>query len=246
MQALVMLRSPTRAQALALDLENLGEAWQAGWTCRESVLWQRLDAGGVELLVLEDRPGLLAALAAHPPLPPPWMLCLGGAQAADCHLPLDSSIEACVDAAQALERRQGLPHLCGPLLPSLTAAAQRLLAELGLKRELRAADFLPEMVAWCAAHPPLLQSVTRRLYPCFAQRYALRPGAVERDLRSALESLWSSGSLPAIEKWFGHTVDPEKGRPTNREFLALAAEHVRRLERAASRKGQEICASIRN
>ena len=116
-------------------------------------------------------------------------------------------------------------------MPFLTSLAGELLEELGLRPELRAAAFLPEMIAWCAAHPPMLAAVTGRLYPCFAEKYGLRSGAVERDLRSALESLWSRGRLPAVEKWFGHTVDPEKGRPTNREFLALTAEHVRRMGR---------------
>lgn len=237
MRALICMRSPVQARLLALALENLGEEWQASWTCDEGYGWARLAAGQTELAVLEaptngPASSLLEALKNAPPLPPPWTLCVGcRPDGTDAALPAHGDAAAWAAVAQELVRRPGLPCLCAPLLPCLTSLAGELLEELGLRPELRAAAFLPEMIAWCAAHPPMLASVTGRLYPCFAEKYGLRPGAVERDLRSALESLWSRGRLPALEKWFGHTVDPEKGRPTNREFLALAAEHVRRMGR---------------
>lgn len=236
MRTLVMMRSPAFARQLALELENLGEEWQVHWTSEALVGQQYLRSGTVELLLLDgemaQQPGDagLAALALHPPLPPPWVLCLGKTdEPVDGTLPPEGNAETWASMAKTLDRKAGLPCLCGSLLPPLTELARTLLTELGLREELRAAAFLPEMIAWCAVHPPLLKAVTGRLYPCFAKRYGLRPGAVERDVRSALESLWSRGSLPAIEKWFGHTVDPEKGRPTNREFLALTAEHIRHL-----------------
>lgn len=229
MRTLVIMRSPAFARQLALELENLGEEWQVHWTCEVLAGQQYLRSGAVELLLL-DGDTALTAMAAHPPLPPPWVLCLGKTdEPVDGVLPPEGNAATWAAMAKALERKGELPCLCGPWLPPLTELAQTLLTELGLREELRAAAFLPEMIAWCAVHPPLLKAVTGRLYPCFAKRYGLRPGAVERDVRSALESLWSRGSLPAIEKWFGHTVDPEKGRPTNREFLALTAEHIRHL-----------------
>lgn len=236
MRTLVAMRFPDCARELALALENLGEEWRADWTGDGRIAWEALQKGGAELLLTDGElvlPGgqpLLRALADLPPLPPPWVVCPESAQGPADASPAGESASQWMEAVRRLPERQALPGLCAPLLPGLASAARALLEELGLRRELRAAAFLPDMVAWCAAHPPMLQGVTGRLYPCFARQYGLRPGAVERDLRSALESLWSRGSLPAIDKWFGHTVDPEKGRPTNREFLALAAEHVRRLE----------------
>lgn len=237
MRTLVMMHSPAMARQLALELENLGEEWQVHWACDMPSGLEHLRSGAVEMLIVDQQmaqiPGKagLGAVTAHPPLPPPWLLSMGeGYGPVDGTLAPGAGAEAWDALARTLKQKRGLPCLCRPLLPALTALARALLDELGLREELRAAAFLPEMIAWCAVHPPLLEAVTGRLYPCFAQRYGLRPGAVERDVRSALESLWSRGSLPAIEKWFGHTVDPEKGRPTNREFLALTAEHVRQQE----------------
>ena len=224
MRTLLISSSPRFAENLMLALENLDESWQVRW---QSTLPTALHA---ELLLLASpqNPSLMAELFAHPPLPAAYLLTLGGAASrADTCLPADTPLAQIVLAAQELSRMNTLPLLARSALPDLIPRAEALLREMGLKPTLRAAAFLPEMIAVCAACPWLLDGVTQRLYPLIGQSRAMQPAAVERSVRSALDSLWRSGSLSALEKWFGHTVDPEKGRPTNREFLALMAEHVR-------------------
>ena len=34
------------------------------------------------------------------------------------------------------------------------------------------------------------------------------------------------GSIGALDRFFGSSVDPEKGKPTNREFLCRIREHI--------------------
>lgn len=84
-------------------------------------------------------------------------------------------------------------------------------------------------------HPPLLTDVTHGLYPLMARRAQLTPCAVERRLRLAIESTWNRGDYDAIARFFGQSVDPERGKPTNREFLCQLQERLtlsaRRMER---------------
>lgn len=167
----------------------------------------------------------------RPPVPAPWVVLLGTAHDADLILPAGTPPQQAAEAALTLAQQVELPRLGQAALPRLNQLAEQMLREMGLRRELRAAAFLPEAAALCAACPPFLTALTGALYPRLGAQHGLRPAAVERNIRSALESLWSSGHLSALEKWFGHTVDPEKGRPTNREFLAMTAEHLRRLYR---------------
>ena len=54
--------------------------------------------------------------------------------------------------------------------------------------------------ALTAAHPPLLHDLKGGLYPLAARRHGLRPDAVERSLRLAVESTWMRGSLPGIAR----------------------------------------------
>ena len=56
---------------------------------------------------------------------------------------------------------------------------------------------------------------------------APRPTAVERCLRVAVESVFTQGSMRGIERFFGATVDPERGKPTNRAFLLQASQQIR-------------------
>ena len=97
--------------------------------------------------------------------------------------------------------------------------------------------------ALAAAHLPectelarqLLTDVTHGLYPLMAHRAQLTPCAVERRLRLAIESTWNRGDYDAIARFFGQSVDPERGKPTNREFLCQLQERLtlsaRRMER---------------
>ena len=82
------------------------------------------------------------------------------------------------------------------------------------------------MLALCTLHPALLQDVSLYLYPLVARRYGLTPAAVERSLRLLVESTWSRVPLSALERFFGHSVDPERGKPTNREFLAQLQQRL--------------------
>jgi two-component system response regulator (stage 0 sporulation protein A) len=75
--------------------------------------------------------------------------------------------------------------------------------------------------------PYLLDKLTLTLYPAAAQRFSTTPAAVERCIRHAIEATWSRGDMAALERLFGLTIDPDRGKPTNREFLAMSAQHMR-------------------
>ena len=105
------------------------------------------------------------------------------------------------------------------LLDAHTCRAREALHLLGMPEKLRARDFLPDMLALCAVHPPLTEALTASLYPLIARRHGLNPARVERSLRLAVESTWDRAPLAGLEAIFGQSVDPERGKPTNREFL---------------------------
>ena len=59
-----------------------------------------------------------------------------------------------------------------------------------------------------------------------AARHGMTAAGVERSLRLCVESTWMHGSLSALERFFGNSVDPERGKPTNREFLCRVQERL--------------------
>ncbi|MCM3691047.1 sporulation transcription factor Spo0A [Neobacillus niacini] len=70
-------------------------------------------------------------------------------------------------------------------------------------------------------------SFSKVIYPAIASKYHTTPSRVERAIRHAIEVGWNRGSLEQLDFVFGNTVSPLKGRPTNGEFIALIAEHLR-------------------
>jgi len=70
------------------------------------------------------------------------------------------------------------------------------------------------------------------LYISVARYRNTTPEAVERNIRYSIETVWTKGNLPELEKRFGYTVQAEKGKPTNRAFLAQMKEHLNRHDAA--------------
>lgn len=71
---------------------------------------------------------------------------------------------------------------------------------------------------------PLSQAA---LYEILSQRFNITAASAERCIRTVIEHTWLHGDLAAISALFGYTVDPEKGKPTNQEFIAMLAQHVK-------------------
>lgn len=210
MRTLLISSSPRFAENLMLALENLDESWQVRW---QSTLPAVLHA---ELLLLASpqNPSFMAELFAHPPLPSAYLLTLGASSRADICLPADTPLAQIVLAAQELSRMNTLPLLARSALPDLIPRAEALLREMGLKSTLRAAAFLPEMIAVCAACPWLLDGVTQRLYPLIGQS---RAHAARRRGAKCPAARWTlSGEAAAFPRWrsgSGIPLTQKKGGP---------------------------------
>ena len=105
------------------------------------------------------------------------------------------------------------------------------------------ADALPVRDLWshdddCAGRPVqavllvvhdrmYINNITFGLYPQLAARFDTTAARVERAIRHLVEVTWSRGDLKVLERYFGNTVSPEKGKPTNGEFIARLANVVK-------------------
>lgn len=55
-------------------------------------------------------------------------------------------------------------------------------------------------------------------------KYSVSTASVERAMRTAIEYLFRYGNRDKIYSLFGNTIDPDKGKPSNGEFIALMAQ----------------------
>ncbi len=222
-----ILLAPTQARRTALQwqIEDLGAEWRCTPVRQAAQALALMHARWTDALILCPDPQaaqLLAALTQQPLLAPPMVLGLD-LPCPDGPLPPIASLPA---AFRSWHREGRLPALSALTLPPMTRLAHGMLQAVGIPPHMGAWAFLPDMAALTAVHPPLLTDLQHGLYPLVARRHGLTPGAVERRLRLCVESTWSRGSLAALERFFGSSVDPERGKPTNREFLCRVQERL--------------------
>lgn len=131
------------------------------------------------------------------------------------------------------EIRQLLVQEPAPVDESAEEAVYRILLELGVPEHIRGYNRLVAAICAAVRKPELLQAVTGELYPLAAEACNSTPPQVERTVRHAIELAWDRGDYDTLTRYFGNTVSPTKGRPTNSEFIARISNIVRRERRAA-------------
>lgn len=65
--------------------------------------------------------------------------------------------------------------------------------------------------------------ITKELYPMIANRVGSTPSRVERAMRTAIETAFDRGDPLIINGIFGYSINPNKGKPTNWEFIGRMA-----------------------
>lgn len=101
------------------------------------------------------------------------------------------------------------------------------LLALGVPAQLNGYQYLREAIAMVVTNPKGVTAITRHLYPVIAERHNASGASVERAIRHAIEVSWSRGSLEEIDCMFGYTINNQKGKPTNSEYIAMVADHIR-------------------
>ena len=102
----------------------------------------------------------------------------------------------------------------------------RLLHEIGVPANLKGHNYLRDAVMMVLEDRKLINSVTKTIYPSIGRRYETSACSVERAIRTALETAWTRGKTEILNNLFGFTVNINKGKPTNAEFIALIADKL--------------------
>lgn len=110
---------------------------------------------------------------------------------------------------------------------SLDVEVTEVLHEIGIPAHIKGYLYLREAICLVMQRVELLGGVTKELYPSIAKRFQTTPSRVERAIRHAIEVAWNRGNVDLIHSLFGHTVNSDRGKPTNSEFIAMVADKLR-------------------
>ncbi len=102
-----------------------------------------------------------------------------------------------------------------------------LLHDIGIPANIKGYHYLRTAIMMTVDDFEVLNGITKILYPDIAKQYKSTSSRVERALRHAIEIAWERGNVETIDKIFGYTINGEKGKPTNSEFIAMVADKIR-------------------
>jgi two-component system response regulator (stage 0 sporulation protein A) len=110
---------------------------------------------------------------------------------------------------------------------NLQVSISKILHDLGIPSHIKGYQFLRDAVGMVFEKPEMIGGITKELYPELAYKYETTVSRVERAIRHAVEISWNRGDIDLMETIFGHSVDIDKAKPTNSEFIVTIADKLR-------------------
>lgn len=98
---------------------------------------------------------------------------------------------------------------------------------VGIPANIKGYQYLRDAIIMSISDEALIGAITKQLYPRVAGRHNTSPSRVERAIRHAIEVACMRGNDEVLYRLFGYTVNNNKGKPTNSEFIALIADKLR-------------------
>lgn len=104
--------------------------------------------------------------------------------------------------------------------------------DVGVPAHIKGYQYIREAILLAIKDQDIINSITKTLYPTLATKFKTTPSRVERAIRHAIEVAWNRGQIEMHDKIFGYTVNSNKGKPTNSEFIAMIADKLRMEEKS--------------
>ena len=110
---------------------------------------------------------------------------------------------------------------------NLEISVTKLLHDLGVPSHIKGYQYIREGVILMYEKPDIVGAITKELYPEIANRFDTTVSRVERAIRHAIEVSWNRGDIDLMEEIFGHSVDYDRAKPTNSEFIVTVSDKLR-------------------
>lgn len=110
---------------------------------------------------------------------------------------------------------------------NLQVSITNILHELGVPSHIKGYQYIRESIMIVYDRPEIIGGITKELYPEVAKKYDTTVSRVERAIRHAIEVSWNRGNWELMEEIFGHSVDIDKAKPTNSEFIVTISDKLK-------------------
>ena len=108
-----------------------------------------------------------------------------------------------------------------------------IIHQIGVPAHIKGYHYLREAIMLSIKNEEVINSITKLLYPTVAKKFSTTSSRVERAIRHAIEVAWDRGDIDVLNAYFGFTINNDRGKPTNSEFIAMIADKIRLRIRVA-------------
>ena len=110
---------------------------------------------------------------------------------------------------------------------NIQIAITKILHQLGIPSHIKGYQYIRDGVCMIFENPNMIGGITKELYPELASKFDTTVSRVERAIRHAIEVSWNRGNWDLMEEIFGNSVDIDRAKPTNSEFIVTVADKLR-------------------
>ncbi|MBO4734496.1 MAG: sporulation transcription factor Spo0A [Clostridia bacterium] len=137
--------------------------------------------------------------------------------------------------AQRIIKMAGWKNEASPVLlknnvltdSELELMVTEIIHQIGVPAHIKGYHYLRESIILSVKNSDIINSVTKLLYPTVAKKYNTTSSRVERAIRHAIEVAWDRGDIDVLNSYFGYTIQNDRGKPTNSEFIAMISDKLR-------------------
>lgn len=115
----------------------------------------------------------------------------------------------------------------GKLPMDIESHVTKIIHQIGVPAHIKGYQYLRTAILMTVKDNDVINSVTKVLYPSVAKKYQTTTSRVERAIRHAIEVAWDRGDIDTLNSYFGYTIQLDRGKPTNSEFIAMIADNLR-------------------
>ena len=102
-----------------------------------------------------------------------------------------------------------------------------IMRQIGVPAHIKGYQYLRSAIKLSVEDSEMMSSVTKLLYPTVAKMHGTTASRVERAIRHAIEVAWDRGDVDVLSSYFGYTIQSQRGKPTNSEFIAMIADKLK-------------------
>ena len=103
---------------------------------------------------------------------------------------------------------------------------KKYLLGLGFQQNLKGYRLLAKLIGYAFDGKDVLP-LKYSGYAWLANDFGVDSASVEKDIQNAISAAWLRGDVDTLYREFGETLDENKGKPTNKQFVLTALERIK-------------------